>query len=301
MFFRKHARRPLLHRRRERKNNKKKLFIVFLLILAIGGIMFGLFKSPFFKISSLEYKFNNINCVSEDEIKKSVFGVGQNIFFIDTSLIEKSLTSKFECIRKVSVKKVYPQKLNIELSGRSPVASVRVFRENEASGSASLVNVLQEIASPSAIATDSARLVTFEAERAKLTPNTDYESFWVDDEGNVFVQSSGEEGLPVISVGDFKLSVGSNFGKDLINNLLTIFDKLRALNVGFEEVRLYKQSNLLVKSEKIILLDLTNDLQKQLASLQLILEKAKIENENISVIDLRFDKPVVRYVQKKGR
>ena len=44
---------------------------------------------------------------------------------------------------------------------------------------------------------------------------------------------------------------------------------------------------------------LDNEIDLQLASLQLILEKAKIDERILEFIDLRFDKPIVRFAPKK--
>ena len=38
----------------------------------------------------------------------------------------------------------------------------------------------------------------------------------------------------------------------------------------------------------------------QIASLQLILEKAKMYSESLEFIDLRFDKPIVKFAPKKN-
>jgi len=56
---------------------------------------------------------------------------------------------------------------------------------------------------------------------------------------------------------------------------------------------------LMTDSSAGIALNLESDIKRQLASLQLILSKSKIEQREVSSIDLRFAKPVVVYSPKK--
>lgn len=50
-----------------------------------------------------------------------------------------------------------------------------------------------------------------------------------------------------------------------------------------------------LRTGSVVLYSFKNDWQLQVDSLQLILERAKIEGKQIKVIDLRFDKPVITY------
>ncbi|MBI4038755.1 hypothetical protein HY384_02235 [Candidatus Daviesbacteria bacterium] len=49
-----------------------------------------------------------------------------------------------------------------------------------------------------------------------------------------------------------------------------------------------------------IIFRLSNSLDVQLASLQLILGKAKIDGSRLEFIDLRFDKPVLKFTPKES-
>ncbi|KKS13713.1 MAG: hypothetical protein UU67_C0020G0034, partial [Candidatus Daviesbacteria bacterium GW2011_GWB1_41_5] len=57
--------------------------------------------------------------------------------------------------------------------------------------------------------------------------------------------------------------------------------------------------SLIIFAQYKVILSLQKDIPLQLASLQLITEKAKIDGRLIEVVDTRFNKPVVVYAPKK--
>ena len=80
---------------------------------------------------------------------------------------------------------------------------------------------------------------------------------------------------------------------------LTILDKVKIYRLSITEASIFEDVLMNNTAPKIIF-KLRNDIDKQIASLQLILEKAKMETSKLEFIDLRFDKPIVRIAPKKN-
>lgn len=53
-----------------------------------------------------------------------------------------------------------------------------------------------------------------------------------------------------------------------------------------------------LNNDQVIIFSLTKDLNIQLNSLQLIIDRSRIEGRNIKQIDLRFDKPIISEVER---
>ena len=78
-------------------------------------------------------------------------------------------------------------------------------------------------------------------------------------------------------------------------------DAVKKMGISVNESFL-NDSFFIIKDETSVIkviFRLKNEVDIQLASLQLILDKAKIDEKELEFIDLRFDKPVVRYAPKK--
>jgi len=80
--------------------------------------------------------------------------------------------------------------------------------------------------------------------------------------------------------------------------------EIRLKNFAFEEnlilskVQLEDEGRALMavfSGELICLFTLEKEIESQLASLQFILWRAKMEGKSLKTVDLRFDKPVVKY------
>lgn len=287
MFWSRNRRRKNLLNRREKRSYNKKSLVILPMIIIIGFI-FGL-NSQLVQVKNLEIKAKYIDCADEDGLRADIPVKGLNILFLDKDVVKKGLLEKYPCIKEVHVEKKFLNTIQVSVSGRVPVLNVATLYQQDASLSASLDEVLEKIASPSATASDSAVLENI------LTND-----FLVDQNGEVFVSSKKEDLPEILLLSDEIIKVGKRLDKNLIDSLLILFDKLKVFSVDFKEVKVYSQGNILVDGNTSILLNQKYDLQKQLASLQLILEKAKIENEQILFLDVRFEKPVVRYVKKRN-
>lgn len=90
-----------------------------------------------------------------------------------------------------------------------------------------------------------------------------------------------------------KISV---FGKQSIGERAAqkIYNKLISLNLEIKKVSVSSKNDLLVEGTYKIYFSLEKNIDFQLASLQLILNKAKIESDKVEYIDLRFERPVIK-------
>lgn len=287
MLWSKNKRRDILNRRKHRSFKKKFLLVIPVFIILAS---FFVFNSAYFKVQNLSVHKTYIDCATDQQLQENMHIKGSNIFFVDTNAVSNILQSKFKCIKKTSVTKKYPNTLHINVSGRVPVLRIATLHDTDATTSASLEEVIQEIASPSAVSSES----------ATLTTNVLTNDFVIDQDGEIFAHWSVEDLPKILYLSTEETGIGKKLAKSLVESLLVLFDKLKVFNVDFAQVKVYSGGNILVDGHTTIVLNQKYDLQKQLASLQLILEKAKIGDEEILFLDLRFEKPVVRYV-KKGR
>ena len=83
----------------------------------------------------------------------------------------------------------------------------------------------------------------------------------------------------------------------MINNIIKIFDKTKSL--GIEIKQAWLRENILVTETIPKMIFKLDNVDSQLASLQLILSEAKIESKELEIIDLRFDKPVIKFAPEK--
>lgn len=251
------------------------VFKILALVLILGALYY-IFSSKILIIKKLDVKLVDVNCTDQEQIKSTSSLLGQNILFITTDQVTQKLTQKFVCIASVNLTKKLPEEVGLEVFGRKPALLISTF-SSEASLSAVLA-YRQPISSQSAFIS---------------------ESFLIDDQGVVFSKQ-------IDQTSNFKLfvqsnvSVGQRVDKQVIQKVLKAFDKVRLFGVPAQEGWLYLGRYLLFETEPKIVFSVEEkkDLNLQLASLQLILDKAKIDSVKIDFIDLRFDKSIVKFLPK---
>lgn len=113
------------------------------------------------------------------------------------------------------------------------------------------------------------------------------EAFLLDEEGAIF------SGTTSATLKIYSETKNINF-----KNILAILNKIKIFGIEVGEA-VVTQNSLTINSMPKIVLDLSRETEMQIASLQLILQQAKIDGEAAEFIDLRFDKPVVRFAPKK--
>lgn len=261
-----------------KKKDFIKLGLLILPLLILLAIF--LFKSNFFTIKKINIKSKDLSCVSNSQIKSSLNLFGKNIFLINFQNQENILKSKYFCIKSVSFSRNLPDKLELRLESRLAKLIIIALKLKEASGSA----IEQLIDTP---ATQSGQILET------------FEKYVSDDEGVIFDKDSGIN-LPRVYISLKELSIGKNLDKVLINNLLKIADKLKIFAINGNEFILEKENLILSNALPKIIFKMNSEIDNQLAALQLILENAKIGDKEIEFIDLRFDKPIVRYGQRQS-
>lgn len=240
-------------------------FIIFILIIL--GFLYLFFLSPVFRIKSFTVTPDEFDCGETFEVKKIISIEGQNFFSLDNSRIEKKIKDKFFCIGSLSVKKTFPDKVKLELNKRQGA-----------------LNLIPNVASSSAESSSSGKIAT-------------ESGYLVDKEGVIFSRANFETNLqPVLFDGD--LTIGQKLGS-LIEKIFKIIDIVKSLGLNATDVKIYSGDHFSTGLKPQIIFRLDDSLDRQLASLQLIINQAKIDGSEIDFLDLRFDKPVVRFSPKK--
>ena len=245
--------------------------IFFGLILVITLSLFVL-RTDFLKIKSINVRLEKVSCADSDQIKNAAALLGQNIVFLNSSKAKENIKNKFVCVKDVIFLKTFPKNVNLIVSGRVPVAIAAVLKTSEASPSSFLEN----------IATPSGSEVV--------------ESFLIDEEGVIFSKINEQANLPSIYFKDISISLGKKL-EDTTKNSLKILEKLNLFGLDIQET-LVSDNYFIIFSPKVIF-RLDSEVDIQLASLQLILEKAKIDDVRLEFVDLRFDKPAVKFAPGK--
>jgi hypothetical protein len=262
-------------------NFKKILFILFLVILFLALI----WKFNVFSIEKIDV-ISNIECACKTDLEKDLNFL--NITFLDlkSSRINKLLKEKYLCIQDVSIEYSFPRVIKVTVYGRKfftkvfPLNKTLDFIETEASVSSETALIdwsFPEVSSGDALVAD--------------------------DMGYIFVRKPDDFPLPKLFMSE-NLKLGGQLDLKKIRLIKEIFDKYYQI----EQISLQPSfkakilgNTLLINSSTKIAFSLERDILRQLASLQLILQKAKIDQRPIEIIDLRFDKPVVEYQQKLSK
>ncbi len=260
-------------RKKDFNINYKVLLILLLTIFTI--LVFLFIASKFFNIKSIEVQSEKIGCSDNDQIKASVNVLGSNLFLFNSAKIEENLKNKFICIKSSTISIIIPDKIKIKVFGREPAAI--------------LIN-LKKDATSSGEASSSA---DFNFDR------NEGDNFIIDSEGVIYSNNSDQVSAPHVYINGYNLVIGQKINDELIKKILKIIEKVKIFNIGMKEAKMYSDKTLLVNGMPRIIFGLGRDIDIQIASLQLILNKAKIDNESLEFVDLRFDKPIVRIAPKK--
>ncbi len=245
--------------------------IIFLFILPI----FLIFRTNFFNIKQIDISMDKIRCTDEDKLKKLSALYGQNFFLINITNLTQNLKKNFYCISSVNLSKIFPNKVKLEVFGRTPAAILITLKSAEASQS----SLVEFIATPSA--------------------QQSIASYLVDKEGVIFSKNINGLNIPEIYSYNSNIFLGESLKDNLIIDSLKIIEKVKTFRVEIKET-LISDKFFIINSEPKIIFSLQNNIDIQLASLQLILDKAKIDFSKLELVDLRFDKPIIKIAPKKN-
>ncbi len=254
-----------------------KIILVFLVIFVVVSI-YLLFRANILIIRSIDVSTEKVECVDGEQVKAASKLLGKNFFFINSKKIEDDLKKNYICIKSVTISKFFPNKIKLDIFGREPAAILVVLRNEEAS--------------------ESSELEEFSKLESTMSAEAD-ESFLIDNEGILYSKNIEQVFAPKVYVSGLNLTLGEKIEKNLIRNLLKILEKLKIFGLNLTESKIYSENILLINSVPKIILVLEDKIDTQIASLQLIMNEAKINEENLEFIDLRFDKPIIRFAPKK--
>lgn len=124
------------------------------------------------------------------------------------------------------------------------------------------------------------------------------EDFYIVDNEGVLLAKTKSSDLPLILL---KEPVGLNIGEKIEEEeIIQAINFLTSLRLNLFEPKLGRivssqTLEIWLKENVVVLFSLKKEAEIQLDSLQLIFSRAKIEGKTTRQIDLRFDKPVVKY------
>lgn len=254
--------------------------IIFIILIIISISLF--WKSGFLNIKKIEIEKYNVLCLDDQKLLSEFKIKDENILFINEDNLNKKILLKYICIKNISFEKQFPDKIKLIINGRKGLANISIY-QNKA---------LIDLKILEATASSEAALIDW-----SINPLLENENFIINDEGIIFAKQD-KNNLPFLYIPNQILEIGRKINDINFRNVLSVFTRLPQMNINFTQSKL-NEHNLQVLSEPKIIFSLEKDVLKQLTSLHLILEKAKIDNKNMEIIDLRFDKPVVKYLPIK--
>jgi hypothetical protein len=281
MWFQK-KRRPIS--RSVTSSNLFTKILLIILVVSILGFIFFTIQIGALRVKKLDITLKNIKCTTAIKIADQIKITNKNILFIQEKLVQENLKNHFICINQVKLTKNIPSRINLEVLGREAVAQILSLPKQDSTSSAILNRFLEKEATTSA--------------EEKPTEENVLKFFLVDDEGIIFSEEQVNN-KPRLYVWD-EIKIGQKIEKNIVSNGLDIIKKVEILNIKIAEAKIYSNRYLLIDSKPKLIFDLSDNTNKQLGSLQLILSRAKIDNEEMEFIDLRFENPVVKYLPKKG-
>ncbi|MFA5933062.1 MAG: hypothetical protein WCV81_02200 [Microgenomates group bacterium] len=236
-------------------------------------------------ILSIE-KVNVINfaeCVSVNDLSTEINRFDKNSILISPERLKNELSSKYKCIKDISMSYEFPKTVNVNVYGRK------------------FLTKIYSVETP-------LNLTDLEASISSETSLLDWnfpqesseDAFVTDETGFVFTKVKPETSLPILFLNE-NIILGTQLDPPIFKSIEQIFSKILTLApISYQpNFKAKKYSNiLLINTSPKVAFSLEKDILRQLASLQLILQKAKIDERVAEFIDLRFDKPVVQYRTK---
>lgn len=259
--------------------NFYKIVIYILFVIIVISLFW---KSNFLNIKQVQIEKNNALCLNDQKILSEFKIKDENILIINEKDIKEKILLKFICVKNIFFEKKFPNKLKIIINERKGLANISNYKNNN----------LIDLKDLEASSSSGAALIDW-----SFIPLEEKENFIIDDEGVIFTKQD-KNNLPFLYISNQIFEIGKKIENIDFGKVSLLFMKLPQMNINFTQAKL-NEHNLQVLSEPKITISLEKDILKQLASLHLILEKAKIDERTMDIIDLRFDKPVVTYLPKK--
>lgn len=247
-----------------------------LLVLTVLGFL----NSGFVSIRTLEIDNWAKSCVTDEQLRDTLSEVvGKYPWQLDEQKMLDRLTVNFPCIRKITITYFFPRKAKVLVERRAP-----------------LFRVVNYLPLPQILFEQEATLSSTSALLDWSYPVSSGAGWLVDDQGVVYEQN--RDFTPTLFFPSDGFTLGLKLPIDFIDRLEAVLRKLPVLGLNSYQMKVVSNYIQIGSTPKLVV-SLERDITYQLASLQLILAKSKIELGEIESIDLRFDKPVVVYTPRK--
>jgi len=267
-----------------RRRLMNKFVIIFLLLTLTLSLV--IWQLGILNIQEIHITIKDDSCIVPDGTKNQIKVMGQNILFVDKKDILLNLQRVIPCIKDITISPEFPGKLRISIIPRVPMAVVQSFRPV----------ISPDIKTLEASQSSSSALID------TSPPQPSGKVFLADNDGFLFGSYVKEDIIPnlFIEEQDLKINMQLNTRNfNIIGQAFKLLNSSLVLNdINLTNTKLAGQSLIIFAQYKVIL-SLQKDIPLQLASLQLITEKAKIDGRLLEVVDTRFNKPVVVYAPKK--
>jgi len=239
----------------------------FLLFLAL---IYVFLRSDFWRVKEVKCRFNQLDCNQEIAEQITELSLGNNLLFFPRQTTIKKIKEILIQVDTVSIKKIIPNKILFELSSRKPVVALAVELSPESESTVS----------------------------AKPQFSLTGVYYLTDEQGVVVKKMEESQNLPLILFNhDPQLKNGEKITQEEVQKTIEILMgmKLRLLEPKVSRPVSFREIEIWLGNEVLVLFSGQKDISIQLDSLQLIYSRSKIEGKQVKKIDLRFDKPVVVY------
>lgn len=253
----------------------------FLFIAPIVLIPVAVFKFGVFNVSKINIEINNATCIKEQNVLQEISPILKNIIFINAFEINNKILGRYPCVRQVDLKREFPKDIKLNVLGRNPLLRIQSY-------------VVPQLPLENLEATPSSRSALLDWS----FPKVQEDSIWIVDETGMVFNKDEKSELPLVFYPWENLQLGIRIDPGIIVKVNTVINKFSLLNLPIYRGKILN-NDFLIESQYKMAISLSKDVPRQLASLQLILQEAKINKRIMETIDLRFDKPVIVYFPKK--
>lgn len=290
---------------RDRQFKRKKLILtIFAAIIVLGlAIFFGKKILTENKLSRFDVEIENLNCANPSDITAILKSQNLNYFSFQLDSVEVPLRKKYVCIGKVEHQIFYPDRLKLKVTGRQPKFVVTSINPQIETNPQVILSLEQLNATQSTTEAFPPKVLNKILDSYKSATESAY--FLTDESGLVFEEATGSGSLPKLSIFSEELKVGRFVSNDIIKKSAEVLERLKGFDINLDNL-LVVGDKLIIDSSPRVTFALNRPVDRQSASLQLILRQAKMnldpdsrDMRSVESIDLRFDRPVVVYSSKK--
>lgn len=260
------------------KRSFREVWVVAILLTVVALVVWLIDQT--FSVRDVKVSFFESICEDEQAIREDLALGGKNIFFVNEAAARSKILEKNLCVKDLKLERFFPSTVEILVKGRVAIAAlVEEVREGE----------LLDLSVVESSASTGAALLDFSK------PASLGEKYLLSRDGVVFLKTDGEVNLPTMYFAG-NLELKQRLEPKLIEAVSLSLDKMQG-QIDIDFMRINAAGNLITIEEdgRRTILALKGDVLKQLASLQLLWQKNRIESRRIESIDLRFSEPVVVY------